>query len=80
VKLLFVCLLYSTNNIYVAVIRVEQRLRWLGHVERVPEERDVKKIYKLELIVSRPVGPLNISLMDNVMKGIQAVRIVNWEG
>jgi hypothetical protein len=23
-----------------------QRLRWLGQVERVPEERDVKEIYK----------------------------------
>jgi hypothetical protein len=23
-----------------------QRLRWLGHVERMPEERDVNKIYK----------------------------------
>jgi hypothetical protein len=37
-----------------------QRLRWLGHVERMPEERDVKKIYKWKLIVSRPVGLPNI--------------------
>jgi hypothetical protein len=33
-----------------------QRLRWLGHVERMPEERDVKKIFKWNLIASRPVG------------------------
>jgi hypothetical protein len=33
-----------------------QRLRWYGHVERMPEERDFKKIYKWELIASRPVG------------------------
>jgi hypothetical protein len=32
-----------------------QRLRWLGHVERVPEERDVKKMYKWKLIASRQV-------------------------
>jgi hypothetical protein len=32
-----------------------RRLRWLGHVERMPEEREVKKIYKWKLIASRPV-------------------------
>jgi hypothetical protein len=26
-----------------------QRLRWLGHVQRMPEERVVKKIYKWKL-------------------------------
>jgi hypothetical protein len=29
-----------------------QLLRWLGHVERIPEERHVKKIYKWKLIAS----------------------------
>jgi hypothetical protein len=29
-----------------------QRLRWLGHVERMPDKRDVKKIYKWKLIAS----------------------------
>jgi hypothetical protein len=40
-------------------------LRWLGHVERVPEESDVKKIYKWKLIASRPVGGPKIRCMDN---------------
>jgi hypothetical protein len=33
-----------------------QRLRWLGHVERMPEGRDVKKKNIWKLIASRPVG------------------------
>jgi hypothetical protein len=45
----------------------------------MPEERDVKKIYKLKLIASRPVGHPNIKWMDNVMKDIQARKIVNWK-
>jgi hypothetical protein len=53
-----------------------QRLRWLGHVERMPEERDVKTI---KLIASRPVGQPKIRWMDNVMKDIQAMKIVNWK-
>jgi hypothetical protein len=54
-----------------------QRLRWLGHVERMPEKRNVKKIYKWELIASRPVECPKIRWMNNVMKGIQAMKIVN---
>jgi hypothetical protein len=38
-----------------------------------PEERDVKKIYKWRLLASIPVG----RRMDNVMKDIQAMKIVN---
>jgi hypothetical protein len=42
-------------------------------------ERDVKKIYKSKLIASRPVGCPKIMWMDNVMKYIQAMKIVNWK-
>jgi hypothetical protein len=44
-----------------------QRLRWLGHVERMPEERDVKEIYKWKLTGSRPVGRPKIRWMGNVI-------------
>jgi hypothetical protein len=54
-------------------------LRWSGHLESIPEERDVKKIYKWKLIASRPAGCLTIRWMDNVMKDIRAMEIVNWK-
>jgi hypothetical protein len=54
-------------------------LRWLGYVERIPEERDVKGIYKLKLIASRAAGRPKIRWLDNVMKSIQAMKIVNWK-
>jgi hypothetical protein len=41
------------------------------------EEKDVKKIYKWKLIASRPVGRPKVWWMDNVMKDIQTMRIVN---
>jgi hypothetical protein len=44
------------------------------------EERAVKKIYKWKLTASRPVGRPNIRWMDNAMKGIQAMKPVNWKG
>jgi hypothetical protein len=47
----------------------------VGQVERMPEERDVKKIYKWKPIASRPVG----RWMDNVTRGLRAMKTVNWK-
>jgi hypothetical protein len=44
----------------------------------VPEGRDVKKTYKWKLIASRPVGRQRFKWVDNVMRDIQAMKIVNW--
>ena len=33
-----------------------QRLKWLGHIERMQKERDVTKIYKWKPFASRPIG------------------------
>jgi hypothetical protein len=53
-----------------------QRLRRLRHVERVPEERDVKKIYKWKLIASRQVGRWK----DNVMRASRQWRLLIGKG
>jgi hypothetical protein len=45
----------------------------------MPEDRDVKKIYKWKLIGSRPVGRPKIRGTDNVMRDIQTMKIVNWK-
>jgi hypothetical protein len=74
-------LLVSSSDIIIIIIHFmkAQSLRWSGHVERMPEERDVRRIYKWELIASRPVGRPMIRWMNTVMKGIQGVKIVNWK-
>jgi hypothetical protein len=36
--------LYRETHITSEIIK--ERLRWLGHVERMPEERTVKKVFK----------------------------------
>jgi hypothetical protein len=33
-----------------------QRLKWLGHVERMPKEREVIRIYRWKSSASRPIG------------------------
>jgi hypothetical protein len=56
-----------------------ETLRETEIVERMSEQRDVKKIHKRKLIASRSVGHPKIRWMDNVMKDIKAMKIVNWK-
>jgi hypothetical protein len=45
----------------------------------MPEEREIRKIYKLNLIASRPVRRPRVRWMDNVMEEIQGMNIVKWK-
>jgi hypothetical protein len=51
-----------------------QRLRWLGRVERMPEERCDKKICEWKLTASRSVGRPTVRWMDKVMRGNETVN------
>ena len=33
-----------------------QKLSWLGHLQRIPEDRMVKKVYKWKPMLKRPLG------------------------
>ena len=56
-----------------------QRLKWLGHIERMQKERDVTKIYKWKPFASRPIGrPQNRREYD-VRKDLQTMKIKNWK-
>jgi hypothetical protein len=36
----------------------KQRLNWLGHVERMPEDNNVQKIKRWKPVSKRPIGKL----------------------
>jgi hypothetical protein len=52
-----------------------QRIRWLGHVERMSEERMPKRMLKGKLFYGRRKGPAHTRWLDNV---VMAVR--GWRG
>jgi hypothetical protein len=63
------------------VIRLikSQRLKWIGHVERMPQEREVTSIYKWKPLASRPIGRSKIRWEDDIRKDLQTMRIENWK-
>jgi hypothetical protein len=56
-----------------------QRLKWIGQVERMPQEREVTKIYKWKPLASRPIGRPKITWEDDIRKDLQTMRIENWK-
>jgi hypothetical protein len=56
-----------------------QRLRWLGHIERMQETRMVKAIHSWKHISRRPKGRPKIRWEDDVKKDIQKLKVSNWK-
>jgi hypothetical protein len=55
------------------------RLKWIGHMERMPQEREVTRIYKWKPFASIPIGRLKIRWEDDIRKDLQTMRIENWK-
>ena len=56
-----------------------QRLKWLGHVERMPYEREVTRIYKWKPLASRPKGRPKNRWEDDMRMDLQKMKIKNWK-
>ena len=57
----------------------EGRLRWLGHVEWMSEERAVKRFYQNTPEGSRSVGRRRIRCMDDVREDLRRMGVTNWK-
>ncbi|KAI5633530.1 cytochrome p450 domain-containing protein [Phthorimaea operculella] len=55
------------------------RLRWLGHVERMEEDRAVKKAYLGRPTGKRPVGRPRYRWTDEVIKDLHALQKPDWK-
>lgn len=55
------------------------RLRWLGHVERMGEDRAVKRAYEGRPSGKRPVGRPRYRWKDMVVKDLNALQISRWQ-
>jgi hypothetical protein len=54
------------------------RLRWLGHVERMSEERVVKRLHQNTPEGSRNVGRPRLRWMDDVKEDVRRMGVTNW--
>ena len=54
------------------------RLRWLGHVEGMSEERVEKRLYQNTPEGSRSVGRPRLRWMDDVREDLRRMGVTNW--
>ena len=55
-----------------------QRLSWFGHVQRMPDTRTVKKIFKWKPPIKRSHGRPKYRWEDNIKQDICQMKIKNW--
>jgi len=55
-----------------------QRLSWLGHLHRMPEERMVKRVYKWKPVLTQPLGRPKNRWEDDIINGAKKLKIKNW--
>jgi hypothetical protein len=56
------------------------RLRWLGHVERMSEDRGIKKLYMSKPEGRSSVGRPKMRWLDDVEEDHRKMRISGWRG
>jgi len=55
-----------------------QRLSWFGHIQRMPEARATKKIFKWNPLTTRPRGRRKYRWEDNIIQDLGQMKIKNW--
>lgn len=66
-----------TNQEYITDFISAQRLRWLGHVARMDEERLPKKVFEGGIEGRRPAGRPRMRWYDNVLKDLENLGLQN---
>jgi hypothetical protein len=56
------------------------RLRWVGHVERMSEDRVIKELYMSKPEGRRSVGRTKMRWLDDVEEDLRKMRIGGWRG
>jgi len=55
-----------------------QRLSWFGHLQRMPEERMVKKVYEWKPMLTRPLGRPKNRWEYDIRNDMKKLKIKNW--
>jgi hypothetical protein len=55
-----------------------QRLSWLCYVQRMPDNRRVKKIFKWNLLTKKSQGRHKYRWEDNIKQDICQMKVKNW--
>jgi len=56
-----------------------QRIKWLGHIQRMDQARPTKKLLEWKPMGIRPVGRPRQLWQEDVMKNLKKLKVKNWK-
>jgi hypothetical protein len=56
-----------------------QRIKWLGHIQRMDQTRPAKRLLDWKPMGTRPVGKPRRRWQKNVMEDLKKLKIKNWK-
>jgi hypothetical protein len=57
----------------------KQRLKWLGHVERMAEDNNVRKMKRWKPMSKRPIVRPKTHWKDDVLEDTRSMNVCNWK-
>jgi len=56
-----------------------QRIKWLGHIQRMDHARPARKLLDCKPMGIRPVGRLRQHWQEDVMEDLKKLKVKNWK-
>jgi len=56
-----------------------QRIKWLGHIQRMDQARSTGKLLDWKPMGTRPVGRPRQRWQEDVMKGLKKLKVKTWK-
>ena len=56
-----------------------QRIKWLGHIQRMNQARPTRKLLDWKLMGTRPVGKPRQQWQEDVTEDPKKVKVKNWK-
>jgi len=73
----------ETDNLIEGADRVRfikaQRIKWLGHIQRMDQARPTRKLLDWKPMGTRPVGKPRQRWQEDVMEDLEKLKVKNWK-
>ena len=56
-----------------------QRVKWLGHIQRMDQARPTRKLLDWKPMGTRPVGKPTQRWQEDVMEDLKNLKVKNWK-
>jgi hypothetical protein len=69
----------STGGVNIVRYIKAQRLKWFGHIQRMEDDRMVKKLTNWKPFGKRPAGRPKNRWSDRILKDMEVLKVKNWK-